>query len=162
MTLAAPTASPPIMRAKIKNQELCAAPAAIAETRNSAAEIIRTARRPQRSARLPAKKAPMAQPINIEATSNPVKKALDWKVCLSPSTVPLITPLSKPNRKPPIVATQLIRMMKRVFSPASGAPSMETLDMGSPGNMQGSGHGVTAIGRRRSAPPATGHQRVRY
>jgi len=27
-----------------------------------------------------------------------------------------MTPLSKPNRNPPIVATQLIRMMKRVFS----------------------------------------------
>lgn len=104
----------------------------------------------------------MAQPSSIDATSKPVSAAVDWKVCFRPSTVPLITPLSKPNKKPPIVATQLIRMMKRVFSPASGAPSMEALDMGSPGNMQRSVHGVAAIGRRRKAPPATGHQRVRY
>jgi hypothetical protein len=108
-------------------------PAPIAETRNRIADMISTARRPQWSARRPAKNAPNAQPSSMEATSNPVPAELEWKVSFNPSTVPLMTPLSKPNRKPPMVATQLIRMMKRVFSPLSG-PTLLTdmLDMGSP------------------------------
>src|SRR5687768_17077815 len=100
----------------MKNHDDCAAPAPIAESRNSTAEMINTVRRPHRSARRPAKNAPIAQPSSIEATSKPTPAELEWKACFRPSTVPLITPLSKPNRKPPIVATQLIRMMKRVFS----------------------------------------------
>ena len=40
----------------------------------------------------------------------------ELKASFSPSTVPLITPLSKPNKKPPIVATTLIRKIKIRFS----------------------------------------------
>ena len=50
--------------------------------------------------------APMAQPSSTEATAKPVVAARVPKVCASASTVPLITPLSKPKRKPPIAATQ--------------------------------------------------------
>jgi hypothetical protein len=63
-------------------------------------------RRPNLSARRPAKKAPTAQPSSIEATLKPVPTLSDWKACWRPSTVPLMTPLSKPNRKPPMAATQ--------------------------------------------------------
>ena len=99
-----------------KNADVPAAPAPSADNRNSTAEMISTVRRPQRSPRRPAKNAPIAQPSSIDATSKPTPAELDSNVRLNPSTVPLMTPLSKPNRKPPIVATQLIRMMKRVFS----------------------------------------------
>ena len=73
----------------------------------------------------PAKNAPTAQPSSIEATLKPVPTESESKACCSPSTVPLMTPLSKPNRKPPMVATQLIRMMNLVFSPLSACMSLE-------------------------------------
>ena len=61
--------------------------------------------------------------------NNPSAALLEPNACCRPSTVPLITPLSKPNRKPPMVATQLIRMMKGVFSPLCAAdwPAMDGL-----------------------------------
>src|SRR5690625_6483628 len=58
--------------------------------------------RPILSARVPAKKAPTAQPSSMDATLNPVPTASESKASCNASTVPLITPLSKPNRKPPI------------------------------------------------------------
>jgi hypothetical protein len=67
-------------------------------------------RRPYLSANLPAKKAPTAQPSNIEATLKPVPTLSDSNVVCNPSTVPLMTPESYPNRKPPIVAIQEMRM----------------------------------------------------
>jgi hypothetical protein len=68
-------------------------------------------RRPKRSARRPAKNAPTAQPSSIDATLNPVPTLSELNAPCSPSIVPLMTPLSKPNRKPPIVAIQLMMMM---------------------------------------------------
>ena len=64
-----------------------------------------------------AEKAPTAQPSSIEATLKPVPADAELNAARSPSTVPLITAPSNPNRKPPIVATQLIRMMYPVFAP---------------------------------------------
>ena len=46
----------------------------------NAAATIRMDRRPNRSAILPAKKAPMAQPNNIEATLKPVPALLELKL----------------------------------------------------------------------------------
>lgn len=77
---------------------------------------IRMLRRPNRSAIHPARNAPTAQPSSIDATLNPVTTLSDLKAVLSPSTVPLITPESKPKRKPPIVATMLMRAMNRRLS----------------------------------------------
>src|SRR5690349_19503241 len=88
------------------------------DTMKHTAATISTARRPYRSARRPAKNAPAAQPSSMDATLKPVPIELEWKACSRPSTVPLMTPLSKPNRKPPIVATRLIRMIRPVFSPS--------------------------------------------
>ncbi len=141
MTLAAPTAKPPTTRAITNASELCAAPAPSAESRNSTAAMISTPRRPRRSPRRPAKNAPIAQPSSMEATSKPIPAWLDWKVCLRPSTVPLMTPLSKPNRKPPKVATQLMRTMKEVFSPGA-AVAATGIDMEGPGRKE------TADGQR--------------
>src|SRR5207249_6114434 len=61
---------------------------------------------PRESASLPAPNAPTAQPSNTDATAKPVPAASVRKAFASASTVPLITPLSKPKRKPPIAATQ--------------------------------------------------------
>ena len=72
-------------------------------------------RRPQWSARRPAKNAPAAQPSSIDATLKPVPMLSELKAACSPVTVPLMTPLSKPNRNPPIVATQLISKTKPKF-----------------------------------------------
>ncbi|MCY1246357.1 hypothetical protein D9M72_595860 [compost metagenome] len=77
----------------------------------------------------------------MEATSKPIPASLDWKVCLRPSTVPLMTPLSNPNRKPPMVATQLINTMKEVFSPRA-ALAASVVDM------KGPGRSGTATGQR--------------
>ena len=59
-------------------------PAPSAESRNSTAEMISTARRPQRSARRPAKNAPNAQPSSIEATSKPVPGGTRMEGLLEP------------------------------------------------------------------------------
>src|SRR5581483_4403266 len=107
---------PPSRRAATNSADVVAAPAPSADSRNSTAEAISTERRPRRSARRPARNAPRAQPSSIEATSKPTPAELEWKARRRPSTVPLMTPLSKPKRKPPIAATPLIRTMKRVFS----------------------------------------------
>ncbi len=116
ITLAAPTAKPPNTRAMMNRVEDAAAPAPIADSRNNTAETINTLRRPRRSDSRPALKAPMAQPNSIEAISNPCIHSPDRNVWCRPSWVPLITPLSKPNRNPPIVATTLINTISRVFS----------------------------------------------
>src|SRR5690554_3985779 len=86
-----------------------------ADTMKNIAAIIRMARRPYLSARVPAKKAPTAQPSNMEETLKPVPIESELNAACRPSTVPLITPLSKPNKKPPIVAIQLIKTIKDVF-----------------------------------------------
>ena len=52
----------------------------------------------------------MAQPSSTDATAKPVVAARVPKVCASASTVPLMTPLSKPKRKPPRAATELSAM----------------------------------------------------
>ena len=143
---------PPITRAATKNMALPAAPAAVADSKNSTAATISTERRPQRSPNRPAKNAPNAQPNSMDATSNPTPAELDWKACFKPSTVPLMTPLSKPNRKPPMVATQLMRMMKRVFSAPSlstsvaGASVMPCMNFPSVADAASSLHAVCMVG----------------
>jgi hypothetical protein len=73
---------------------------------------IRIVRRPKRSAKRPEISAPLAQPSNIEATLNPVNTLSELKAVFRPSTVPFITPESKPNKNPPMVATSVIRITK--------------------------------------------------
>src|SRR5690606_33864089 len=88
-----------------------------AEMINRIAEVIRTHQRPYLSAHWPAKNAPRAQPSNMDDTLKPVPMELELKAFCKPSTVPLITPLSKPKRKPPMVAIRLIRMINTVLWP---------------------------------------------
>ncbi len=78
--------------------------------KNTAA-IISVFLRPSVSASRPATNAPTAQPSSIEATLKPVPTSSESKAIRSPSTVPLITPLSKPNRNPPKVATATIAVI---------------------------------------------------
>src|SRR5690606_33534987 len=100
----------------INSTDEVAIPEPQAETIKSTAATIRTARRPYRSARVPAKNAPTAQPRSIEETLKPVPMESELKAVCRPSTVPLITPLSKPKRKPPMVAMQLIRIIKELLA----------------------------------------------
>src|SRR4029077_391749 len=74
-TLAAPIAIPPAMRAAMKNAAEFVAPVATALTRKRIAFKSMVGRRPRESARLPAPKAPTAQPSNTEATAKPVPAA---------------------------------------------------------------------------------------
>ena len=104
-TLAPPIATPAVIRAAMNTAAELAAPVATAVTRNRIAFKSIVGRRPRESASLPAPKAPMAQPSNTDATAKPVPAASVRKAFARASTVPLITPLSKPNRNPPIAAT---------------------------------------------------------
>ena len=74
-----------------------------------------TGRRPRVSAQVPAKNAPTAQPKSIEATFMPVPMSSEPKASRRASIVPLITPLSKPNRKPPRAATAEIPSSRNVL-----------------------------------------------
>src|SRR5262249_48322317 len=104
-TLAAPMAIPLAIRAMMKNPAEAAAPVPTALARKRTALNSIVGRRPIESASLPAPKAPTAQPSNTEAPAKPVPAALGANAFARASTVPLITPLSKPKRKPPIAAT---------------------------------------------------------
>ena len=95
--------------------EVEAIPEPQALTRKNRAATIRILFRPYLSARRPAKKAPTAHPSNILATLKPVPALSELNALCNPSTVPLMTPLSKPNRNPPIVATMLIKAIKTVL-----------------------------------------------
>ena len=61
---------------------------------NSAAAASITRLRPHRSAERPATKAPTAHPGSKALTVMPSQASLKLKVLLSPSWVPLMTPLS--------------------------------------------------------------------
>ena len=74
------------------------------------AVMIIIARRPNLSASGPAASAPKAQPSNTDATLKPVATLLELNALPSADTVPLITPESKPNKKPPIAATAEIKI----------------------------------------------------
>src|SRR4029077_19325212 len=76
---------------------------------------------------LPAQKAPTAQPSKTEATANPVPAAWVPNAFARASTAPLITPLSKPKRKPPIAATQESAITYAELCPLAWATPGETL-----------------------------------
>ena len=96
----------------MNSMELSAIPEPQALTKNNIDETMRRDLLPYKSASLPAKNAPIAHPSNMLATLKPVPTEFELNAFWSPSTVPLITPLSKPNKNPPIVATILIKMIK--------------------------------------------------
>jgi len=104
--LAAPTASPPRMRKKTNSADPLEAPDPRALTVKAKAVRMSTGRRPNLSARFPAKKAPTALPKRIDATLNPVPASLELNSVCNASTVQLITPLSNPKRNPPNAATK--------------------------------------------------------
>src|SRR6478735_4097193 len=107
-TLAAPIAMPPATLAAMKTPAELAAPVATALARKRIAFKSMVGRRPIESASLPAPKAPTAQPSKTEATAKPVPAAWVPNALAKASTAPLMTPLSKPKRQPPIAATQEI------------------------------------------------------
>src|SRR5262249_1071398 len=105
-TLAAPIEMPPAILAAMKTPAELAAPVATALTRKRIAFKSIVGRRPIELASVPAPKAPTAQPSNTEATAKPVPAAWVPNAFARALTAPLMTPLSKPKRKPPIAATQ--------------------------------------------------------
>ena len=94
MTDATPTPMPPTIRNTTTSPTLRASPVPIALIRNSTAAIFITARRPIRSAILPAVTAPSAAPSKAEATAKPREASLMWKCCWIDFTAPLMTALS--------------------------------------------------------------------
>jgi hypothetical protein len=104
-TLAAPIAMPPAILAAMKTPAELAAPVATALAKKRIAFKSIVGRRPIESASVPAPKAPAAQPSKTEATAKPVPAAWVPNAFARASTAPLMTPLSKPKRKPPIAAT---------------------------------------------------------
>jgi len=60
-----------------------------------------TRRRPNRSVRWPHPSAPTIAPTSKELTTNPCKKGVSRKSSCMRSMAPEITPVSKPNSKPP-------------------------------------------------------------
>ena len=113
---AAPTAKPPKKRYIINSAEDSATPDPHALIIKKTAVANNNDLRPYLSANRPAVNAPTAQPNNILATLKPVPISCELNAVLNPSTVPFITPLSKPNKKPPMVATQLTKTNRTTFT----------------------------------------------
>src|SRR5690606_32203030 len=59
---------------------------------------------------MPANQAATAQPIRAEETAKPVRPAPSENSAERALTAPLMTEVSKPNRKPPTAAATLITM----------------------------------------------------
>ena len=110
MTLAAPTARPPTSRKNTNWAVVMDAPHPSALITNRTLVITITGLRPKRLASRPANRAPTAQPSSTDATENPVPAVPAPKAFSRASTVPLMTELSKPNRKPPTAAAHEIMM----------------------------------------------------
>ncbi|CAB4931640.1 unannotated protein [freshwater metagenome] len=110
MTVAMPMPRPPSTRQSMRSGTLNASPEPTEEMTNRAEPSSITFLRPQRSARLPANQAPIAQPIRAIATTKPVVNEPREKWSSIESTAPLMTELSKPNRKPPTAAATLTPM----------------------------------------------------
>ena len=107
ITAAIPTPNPPTKRQKEKSHRLKANAEPIAERENNTEAISITFTRPNLIAAIPAYHAPIAEPINTDATAKPNSPAVKPKPnsgLLIDSTVPLITAVSKPNKKPPNAA----------------------------------------------------------
>ncbi len=64
-------------------------------------------------------KAPSAEPNSAEDTANPVIVLLVLNVFCSAATAPLITAVSKPNKKPPRAAAPLIKITLDIFGLAA-------------------------------------------
>jgi len=113
--LAAPTPIPPITRQTINSIIFAAVPAVvkkygfpepIALIKNKMLDVIITLRRPNLSAKAPAKKAPPAAPKTAMEAASPSWASFAPSLNLRASRVPFITEVSKPNKKPPIAAAQ--------------------------------------------------------
>ena len=109
-TLAAPMARPPRIREAMKKPAEPAAPAPNALARKKRRSAASSGAGHKRRRWFPARKAPTAQPSSTEATAKPVVAARVPKAFARASTAPLMTPLSKPKRKPPMAATELSTM----------------------------------------------------
>ena len=80
-----------------------AEPMELMKNRTAATSMTRT--RPMRSARRPAMNAPTTQPRRAEETTKPMTPELRSNCSRTAVTVPLMTAVSKPKRKPPSAAT---------------------------------------------------------
>ena len=98
---AKPTPMPPTSLAVMTNASDGASADPIAETRKSAAAIVREPLRPRRSLSHPAIPAPMTLPSRAELTVQPKSTGPSSNCRWRGPTVPEMTAVSNPNRKPP-------------------------------------------------------------
>jgi hypothetical protein len=95
-------------RNAISISQLTANPHPNADTKYRTASATSTGFRPYRSAGRPTISEPMIVPINALETVNPHWPPLSPNTALSAFSVPEITAVSKPNRKPPSAATSVL------------------------------------------------------
>src|SRR5580692_692111 len=113
-------------------------PVATELTKKIVAAIFITAMRPWRSASGPANQAPMAEPSSAPATAKPSNQATAPDQSLMASTAPLMTAVSKPNRKPPIAADAATSAILPMAIPSVDAPDAAGLSMVDMGSTWGS------------------------
>ena len=94
-----------MMRQRVRSTGPKARDEPIELRKNSVAAISMTRIRPMRSARRPATNAPMTHPSSAEETTKPITPELRSNCSRTAVTVPLMTAVSKPKRKPPSAAT---------------------------------------------------------
>src|SRR6185437_6411356 len=114
--IAAPTASPPRMRARMNVTYECANAARSEEPRKSIAVSSSTDRRPYRSLSTPVQRLPAIAPQPRLLTAHPSARLPEAppspKYSRMNGTTPEITVASKPSRKPPRAATSAMRMLR--------------------------------------------------
>src|SRR5918995_1499640 len=110
MSIAAPTASPPTIRAATKVAKVVASDASSADTTNSTAAHNSTFLRPSRSLSTPANALPTRAPQPRLLTAQPSLRSppalLSAKYSRMNGTTPEITVASKPSNRPPIAAVR--------------------------------------------------------
>src|SRR5215475_10718406 len=106
-----------------------ARPVPIELTKKIAAAIFMTAMRPWRSASGPANQAPRAEPSSAPATARPSSQDAAPDQSLMASTAPLMTAVSKPNRKPPIAAEAATSAILPMAIPPVAGPAGVLLSM---------------------------------
>src|SRR5690606_23244029 len=149
MTDAAPTPRPPTTRHTMRSITPNASPDPIEDIRNSTAAISITGMRPSLLASPPANQAPTTQPSSAEETAKPDSPAPSENWSVSASTAPLMTAVSKPNRKPPSAAAMQMPMTRALSLGGADA----SMPIPSPG--RGPGRPVAA-GTTNLAPDPPG------
>lgn len=97
---------PPMIRLITRMSKLDATAQPNADNRNNAAEIIIVGFLPNLSLSVPATDTPKIEPTNAQPTYQPLSMVVKLNCELTWITVPEITAVSYPNKKPPNAATK--------------------------------------------------------